>query len=54
MKLFDFALIPNYPQPLERLVDLAKKEPWGRNHRVLKSYFNHMFEQVHAEGRIVD
>lgn len=54
MKLFDFAFIPNYPQPLERLVDLAKKEPWGRNHRVLKSYFNHMFEQVHAEGRIVD
>lgn len=54
MKLFDFAFVPNYPQPLERLADMARKEPWGRNYRVLKSYFNHMFEQVHAEGRIVE
>jgi hypothetical protein len=54
MKLFDFAFVPNYPQPLERLADMARKEPWGRNNRVLKSYFNHMFEQVHEEQRIVE
>lgn len=54
MKLFDFAFVPNYPQPLERLADMAQREPWGRNYRVLKSYFNHMFEQVHAEQRIVE
>lgn len=52
MRLFDFAFVPNYPQPLDRLAEMAVNEPWGRDNRVLKSYFNHMFEQVMNEGRI--
>ena len=53
MKLFDFAFVPNYPQPIEKLSQFAEPEPWGRAHRVLKSYFNHMFEKVYDDGLIV-
>lgn len=53
MKLFDFAFVPNYPQPIEKLSQFAEPEFWGRSHRILKSYFNHMFEKVHLDGLIV-
>jgi hypothetical protein len=53
MKLFDFAFVPNYPQPIEKLSQFAEQEFWGRSHRVLKSYFNHMFEKVFDDGLIV-
>lgn len=53
MKLFDFAFVPNYPQPIEKLSQFAEQEFWGRSHRILKSYFNHMFEKVHDDGLIV-
>jgi hypothetical protein len=50
MRLFDFAFVPNYPEPLERLKNLAAKEHWGRGGRMLKSYFNHMFDKVMDDG----
>ncbi|MDO7740342.1 MAG: DUF3825 domain-containing protein [Flavobacteriales bacterium] len=50
MRLFDFAFVPNYPEPLERLKQLAETEYWGRGGRMLKSYFNHMFDKVMDDG----
>jgi hypothetical protein len=50
MRLFDFAFVPNYPEPLERLKQLAQVEFWGRGGRMLKSYFNHMFDKVMDDG----
>ena len=50
MRLFDFAFVPNYPEPLERLKQLADTEYWGRGGRMLKSYFNHMFDKVMDDG----
>ena len=50
MRLFDFAFVPNYPEPLERLKNLAANEHWGRGARMLRSYFNHMFDKVMDDG----
>ena len=50
MRLFDFAFVPNYPEPLVRLKQLAQIEFWGRGGRMLKSYFNHMFDKVMDDG----
>ena len=50
MRLFDFAFVPNYPEPLDRLMRLASSEYWGRGGRMLKSYFNHMFDKVMDDG----
>ena len=50
MRLFDFAFVPNYPEPLDRLKALAANEHWGKNGRMLRSYFNHMFEKVMEDG----
>ncbi len=50
MRLFDFAFVPNYPEPLDRLKNLAVNEHWGRGGRMLRSYFNHMFEKVMDDG----
>lgn len=52
MRLFDFAFVPNYPEPLERLKQLAEDEFWGRGGRMLKSYFNHMFDKVMDDGLV--
>jgi hypothetical protein len=52
MRLFDFAFVPNYPEPLERLKQLSEREYWGRGGRMLKSYFNHMFDKVMDDGLI--
>ena len=46
MRLFDFAFVPNYPEPLDRLKALAANEHWGKGGRMLRSYFNHMFDKV--------
>jgi|1048.fasta_scaffold02902_1 hypothetical protein len=46
MRLFDFAFLPNYPEPLERLAGLARTEPWGKGLRYLKSYFNQVFDRA--------
>jgi len=46
MRLFDFAFLPNYPEPLERLAGLARPEPWGKGLRYLKSYFNQVFDRA--------
>ncbi len=48
MRLFDFAFLPNYPEPLERLAGLARTEPWGKGLRYLKSYFNQVFDRVYG------
>ena len=50
MRLFDFAFVPNYPEPLDRLKALAANEHWGKGGRMLKSYFNHMFDKVMEDG----
>lgn len=50
MRLFDFAFVPNYPEPLDRLKNLAANEYWGRGGRMLRSYFNHMFDKVLDDG----
>ena len=50
MRLFDFAFVPNYPEPLERLKTLAANEHWGKGGRMLRSYFNHMFDKVVEDG----
>ena len=50
MRLFDFAFVPNYPEPLDRLKALAANEHWGKGGRMLKSYFNHMFDKVVEDG----
>lgn len=50
MRLFDFAFVPNYPEPLDRLKALAANEHWGKGGRMLKSYFNHMFDKVIEDG----
>lgn len=50
MRLFDFAFVPNYPEPLERLKSLAANEHWGKGGRMLRSYFNHMFDKVVEDG----
>lgn len=50
MRLFDFAFVPNYPEPLDRLRMLAANEYWGRGGRMLRSYFNHMFDKVMDDG----
>ena len=50
MRLFDFAFVPNYPEPLERLKALAANEHWGKGGRMLRSYFNHMFDKVMEDG----
>ncbi len=52
MRLFDFAFVPNYPEPLEKLKQLAEPEYWGRGGRMLKSYFNHMFDKVIEDGLV--
>ncbi|MAI23422.1 MAG: hypothetical protein CL828_05130 [Crocinitomicaceae bacterium] len=50
MRLFDFAFVPNYPEPLDRLKALAANEHWGKGGRMLRSYFNHMFDKVIEDG----
>ncbi|MBO73756.1 MAG: hypothetical protein CMD33_00610 [Flavobacteriales bacterium] len=50
MRLFDFAFVPNYPEPLDRLKALAANEHWGKAGRMLRSYFNHMFDKVIEDG----
>lgn len=48
MRLFDFAFLPNYPEPLERLAGLARPEPWGKGLRYLKSYFNQVYDRAYG------
>jgi hypothetical protein len=53
MRLFDFAFVPNYPEPLDRLKSLAANEHWGKGGRMLRSYFNHMFDKVVEDGLLI-